>query len=274
MARLPYWNLSIALAIPFLAWSWSGWCGYAGRGWTRRARARGHDRRRLTAARVQSMSGAHAVMSRRAKDARPHGRAAPLPGRWPRVATGMGHLSPWPTAPTCVLVTGAASGLGAALTRAFRARGDEVLATDRRATARSRSTCALDVTSDADWAAALAEVERRWGGLDVLVNNAGIAGGGRLDLHHHRGVAADHRDQPPRGGPRACAPSSRCSSGSAPGRIVNIASLAGLVHPGGHGVLQRRQGGRGRADRDRRPRARGRTASERRRSARRTSGPT
>ena len=30
-----------------------------------------------------------------------------------------------------VLVTGAASGLGAALTSAFRARGDEVLATDR-----------------------------------------------------------------------------------------------------------------------------------------------
>ena len=30
-----------------------------------------------------------------------------------------------------VLVTGAASGLGAALTAAYRARGDEVLATDR-----------------------------------------------------------------------------------------------------------------------------------------------
>ena len=30
-----------------------------------------------------------------------------------------------------VLVTGAASGLGAALVAAFRARGDEVLATDR-----------------------------------------------------------------------------------------------------------------------------------------------
>ena len=29
-----------------------------------------------------------------------------------------------------VLVTGAASGLGAALTRAWRARGDEVLTTD------------------------------------------------------------------------------------------------------------------------------------------------
>ncbi len=36
-----------------------------------------------------------------------------------------------------ILVTGAASGLGAALTRAWRARGDEVLATDLAGRARS-----------------------------------------------------------------------------------------------------------------------------------------
>jgi NADP-dependent 3-hydroxy acid dehydrogenase YdfG len=41
---------------------------------------------------------------------------------------------------------------------------------------------ALDVTHDADWALALERVERDWGGLDVLVNNAGIAGGGRVDV--------------------------------------------------------------------------------------------
>ena len=40
----------------------------------------------------------------------------------------------------------------------------------------------LDVRSDADWAAALAWVTENWGGLDVLVNNAGVAGGGRVDV--------------------------------------------------------------------------------------------
>ena len=56
-----------------------------------------------------------------------------------------------------VLVTGAASGLGAALTAAFLARGDEVLATDvsppasdDRAGVHWRG---LDVRSDEDWAA-------------------------------------------------------------------------------------------------------------------------
>ena len=76
-----------------------------------------------------------------------------------------------------VLITGAASGLGAALATAFEARGDEVLRTDLR-----DADLNLDVTSGDDWAAALAHVERTWGGLDVLVNNAGVAGGGRLDV--------------------------------------------------------------------------------------------
>jgi NAD(P)-dependent dehydrogenase (short-subunit alcohol dehydrogenase family) len=55
-----------------------------------------------------------------------------------------------------VLVTGAASGLGAALVSAFRARGDEVLATDRvDADGIDR---VLDITSDDDWAAAVEAV--------------------------------------------------------------------------------------------------------------------
>ena len=72
---------------------------------------------------------------------------------------------------TRVLVTGAASGLGAALVNAFRARGDEVLATDR--VAADSIDLVLDITSDDDWAAAVEAVRERWGGLDVLVNNAG-----------------------------------------------------------------------------------------------------
>lgn len=80
------------------------------------------------------------------------------------------------TAPR-VLVTGAASGLGAALAAAWEARGAQVLRTDRAA---GDGILSLDITSDADWAAAREHVERTWGGLDVLVNNAGIGAQGTV----------------------------------------------------------------------------------------------
>ncbi|MCM3516338.1 MULTISPECIES: SDR family NAD(P)-dependent oxidoreductase [Nocardioides] len=132
-------------------------------------------------------------------------------------------------APLRVLVTGAASGLGEALSEAFEARGDEVLRTDLRA---PDGGLALDITSDDDWAAAVAEVERRWGGLDVLVNNAGVAGGGRLDvatLEEWHWIFEINLFGAVRG-TRAFVPLLK-RQGS--GAIVNVASLAGLVHPAG-----------------------------------------
>jgi NAD(P)-dependent dehydrogenase (short-subunit alcohol dehydrogenase family) len=138
-----------------------------------------------------------------------------------------------------VLVTGAASGLGAALTAAFRERGDEVLATDLAFesgagapswTGDNRMT--LDITSDDDWAAALARVEDTWGGLDVLVNNAGVAGGGRLDV-----ATMDEWEWITRinlfgvvRGTRTFVPMFKAQRS---GHVVNVASLAGLVHPAG-----------------------------------------
>ncbi len=128
-----------------------------------------------------------------------------------------------------VLVTGAASGLGAALTKAWRARGDEVLASDLGGV-----DLALDITSDDDWAAALAEVERRWGGLDVLVNNAGVAGGGRLDvatIDEWRWITEINLFGAVRG-TRTFVPMFKRQRS---GHVVNVASLAGLVHPAGMG---------------------------------------
>ena len=58
------------------------------------------------------------------------------------------------------------------------------------------------------------------------------------------------------------------------GHIVNVASLAGLVHPAGMALLQRGQGRRGGAHRDARPRARAVRRARAAWSARRTSGPT
>jgi NAD(P)-dependent dehydrogenase (short-subunit alcohol dehydrogenase family) len=141
-----------------------------------------------------------------------------------------------------VLVTGAASGLGAALTAAFRARGDDVLATDVVSTPldhrggpldhRGGAIVRLDITSDDDWAAALALVEERWGGLDILVNNAGVAGGGRIDV-----AGLDEWEWITEinlfGVVRGCRTFVPMLKRQRSGHIVNVASLAGLVHPAG-----------------------------------------
>jgi len=126
-----------------------------------------------------------------------------------------------------VLITGAASGLGAALATAFEARGDEVLRTDL-----AGADLTLDITSDDDWAAALEHVERTWGGLDVLVNNAGVAGGGRLDvatMDEWRWITEINLFGVVRGTTTFVPMFKRQRSGT----IVNTASLAGLVHPAG-----------------------------------------
>ncbi len=130
--------------------------------------------------------------------------------------------------PRRVLVTGAAGGLGAALTKAWRARDDEVLTTDVQGEVDLR----LDVTSDDDWAAARRHVEQTWGGLDVLVNNAGVAGGGRLDvatLEEWRWITEINLF----GAVRGTATFTPLFKQQRSGHVVNIASLAGLVHPAG-----------------------------------------
>jgi NAD(P)-dependent dehydrogenase (short-subunit alcohol dehydrogenase family) len=132
-----------------------------------------------------------------------------------------------------VLVTGGASGLGAALVAEFVKRGDRVLVTDLADSCDAPGGASyrrLNVTSDDDWRAALAWVESQWGGLDVLVNNAGIAAGGRIDvvpLEEWKEVV----DINLLGVVRGChtfAPMMKVQGG---GHIVNTASLAGLVHP-------------------------------------------
>jgi NAD(P)-dependent dehydrogenase (short-subunit alcohol dehydrogenase family) len=135
-----------------------------------------------------------------------------------------------------VLVTGAASGLGAALTSRLRSAGAEVLATDLGADGPDGDAdyLRLDITSDDDWAAAVTWVVERWGGLDLLVNNAGVAGGGRIEvctLDEWRWITEVNLFGVVRG-TRAFTPMFKRQRS---GRIVNVASLAGLVHPAGMG---------------------------------------
>ena len=132
-----------------------------------------------------------------------------------------------------VLVTGAASGLGVALAARFQAAGARVLRTDLHAD-EERGIIGLDVTSDEDWAAAVEQVRRDWGGLDVLVNNAGVAGGGRVDrctVDEWRWITEINLFGAVRG-TFAFAPLFKEQRS---GRIVNVASLAALVHPAGMG---------------------------------------
>lgn len=89
-----------------------------------------------------------------------------------------------------VAITGAGSGLGAAMARRFAASGYEVAVTDidvQRADSvlaeLTESGAAgfsqrLDTTSDADWDEFYRRVIQEWGGLDVLINNAGVSAGG------------------------------------------------------------------------------------------------
>jgi NAD(P)-dependent dehydrogenase (short-subunit alcohol dehydrogenase family) len=134
-------------------------------------------------------------------------------------------------------VTGGASGLGAALCRALLARGDEVISADVNPPAEpidGVEYLTLDVRSDADWAAAHERVLEKWGELDLLFNNAGVAGGGRIDvagLDEWEWITQINLFGVVRG-TRTFVPLMK-SQGS--GTIVNTASLAGLVHPAGMG---------------------------------------
>jgi NAD(P)-dependent dehydrogenase (short-subunit alcohol dehydrogenase family) len=96
----------------------------------------------------------------------------------PIASGGMGG-----SASATYLITGAASGIGAATAELLSERGDRVVVADINvaaagalATRLGPDTIALelDITSERAWEAALDETVARFGALDVLINNAGI----------------------------------------------------------------------------------------------------
>lgn len=78
------------------------------------------------------------------------------------------------------LVTGAARGMGHAISELFAKEGAIVVAGDITAAEPAYSkgveAVKLDVTSEDDWKAVVAATLKKHGHLDVLVNNAGIGG--------------------------------------------------------------------------------------------------
>lgn len=83
------------------------------------------------------------------------------------------------------VVTGAASGIGLAAVTLFAAEGAHVLAVDRDGAALEAAVAPLgsrvapftaDVTDEAAVAAAMGEAAKRFGGIDIVIPNAGIFG--------------------------------------------------------------------------------------------------
>jgi NAD(P)-dependent dehydrogenase (short-subunit alcohol dehydrogenase family) len=141
------------------------------------------------------------------------------------------------------LVTGAASGIGAACAQRLATEGARVACLDLRAEAAAGALAiAADVRDEAAIAAAIATVLERLGRLDVLVNAAGVAGGGPVHLLD-AGEWARVLDVNLKGtflvAKHALAPMLAARSGS----IVNIASVEGLEGSEGGSAYNASKGG-------------------------------
>jgi 3(or 17)beta-hydroxysteroid dehydrogenase len=131
------------------------------------------------------------------------------------------------------LITGAAGGIGSAAAALFEAEGARLALTDLDEAGlaafarRGALTLAQDVTSEARWREVIDAVLARYGQLDVLVNNAGVAIIGNIEnttLADWRKKQAVNSESVFLG----CREAVRAMKGRG-GSIVNISSVAGLI---------------------------------------------
>ncbi|ESQ98389.1 hypothetical protein F753_15935 [Stutzerimonas chloritidismutans AW-1] len=137
------------------------------------------------------------------------------------------------------LITGAANGIGLATAELFLREGAKVLLTDIDAEAGERQAHRLreqglnalfqqlDVTCPQAWARAMETLRERWGVLDVLVNNAGmalLADVEKLTLEMWRKTLAVNLDGVFLGTQQGIA-MMKARGGS----IINVASIEGII---------------------------------------------
>mgnify|MGYP000041011989 FL=1 len=138
-------------------------------------------------------------------------------------------------------ITGAASGLGRASSIMLAKEGAKVAVSDINAEGAKAVADEinaehpgqafayhLDVTNEENWKAALAAAHEDMGGLNVLLNNAGIGGGSSVedtDFETWKLVHAVDVDSVFLG----CKYAIPLMRAHAPGSIINISSIAGLI---------------------------------------------
>jgi short-subunit dehydrogenase len=138
-----------------------------------------------------------------------------------------------------VLVTGASSGLGLAIARALRQRRYRLILTARESSLHRFAAQGLheterlwlrplDVTNEAERKAVVVEANERWGGVDILLNNAGISL--RSVIEHvtdaDRALQMTVNFVAPMALVRLVLPSMRKKRS---GRILNISSVGGMM---------------------------------------------
>jgi len=139
-----------------------------------------------------------------------------------------------------VLITGATSGMGEALAMQFAAAGFRVAVASRNPV-KVEATCeriknlggtplaiTLDVNKVEDFKAGASQVDEAWGGLDILINNAGVLTAGKMaDLELDVWEQSLNTDLwSVIHGCRLFTPLLEKSGG---GHIANVASAAGLL---------------------------------------------
>lgn len=140
------------------------------------------------------------------------------------------------------IVTGCASGIGAATVRRLRADGAEVFGTDLDPDG-GTALCAevgarfavQDVSDRALWPQIVARAVEAFGRLDILVNNAGMVSGAGIGDHDDAAMFAAWDKvlavnlTGTMAGCRAAIAAMRANPGGAKGAIVNIASTTAIA---------------------------------------------
>ncbi|MEO0413334.1 MAG: SDR family NAD(P)-dependent oxidoreductase [Verrucomicrobiota bacterium] len=139
-----------------------------------------------------------------------------------------------------VLITGASTGLGLAIAQRLLPRNDLRLILTARSSSLERFREAgleesdrlhirpLRVNTDCERRAVVSEIDERWGGVDILINNAGVAY--RAVMEHLKCEEIDRQMEINFSAPlqliRLALPNMRRKRG---GRIINVSSVGGIM---------------------------------------------